>query len=83
MKYSAMRAGGIGREPLQPGRRIRLADDEDAALRRAVAADGVDHLRDRGRLLADGGIDADHVARALVDDGVDGDRRLARSRDRR
>ena len=31
-------AGGVGRQPLQARRRVGLADDEDAALRRAVAA---------------------------------------------
>src|SRR5262245_19548461 len=37
----------------------------------------VDHLRDRRLLLADGDVDAVHVAAALVDDGVDGHRGLA------
>ena len=36
-----------------------------------------DDARDRRRLLTDGGIDANHVARFLIDDGVDGDRGLA------
>ena len=56
-------AGGIGRQPLEAGRRIGLADDEQAALRRTVAAHRLDHPRDRGRLLADRGVDADHIAR--------------------
>src|SRR3546814_10066206 len=72
-------ASCIGCEPLQPGRRIRLAHDEEAALGRTVAPDGIDDLGDGRRLLANGGIDTDHVARPLVDNGVDGYRRLARS----
>ena len=38
---------------------------------------GLDHSLDRGRALADGDIDADHVGALLVDDRVDRDRRLA------
>ncbi len=45
--------------------------------RRAVAAHRRDHLRDRRRLLPNGGIDGNHAGRALVDDGIDGDCRLA------
>ena len=40
-------AGGIGRQPLQAGRRIRFADNEEAALRRAVTAHRFDYLRNR------------------------------------
>ena len=51
-------------DPLQPGRGSRRGDDEDAALRRAVRAHGVDGAGDGGGFLADGDIDADDVAGA-------------------
>ena len=43
-----------------------------------MALEGLDHGRDRGGLLADGDIDADHALALLVDDRVDADGRLAR-----
>ena len=52
--------------------------DHDAVLHRAFLFEDVDHLGDRRRFLADGDIDADQVATALVDDRVEGDGRLAR-----
>ena len=43
----------------------------------AVVFQRLHHLRHRGTLLADGDIDADHVAALLVDDGVERDGGLA------
>ena len=43
-----------------------------------MALEGLDHGSDRGGLLADGDIDADHVLALLVDDRVDADGGLAR-----
>ena len=51
--------------------------DDDGVLHRAVLLEHADHLGDRGRLLADGDVDADQVAALLVDDRVDRDARLA------
>ena len=68
---------GKGRDPLQAGRDGGGRDDEDAALRRPVLAHRVDRPLDGRGPLANGDIDADHVAVALVDDGIDGKRGLA------
>src|SRR3984885_4971566 len=47
--------------------------DDDAVLHRAVIGERLDHLRDGGTFLADGAVDADHVAAALVQDRVNDD----------
>ncbi len=71
-------AGAIGRQPLQPRRCVGLADRRtgSARARRSAAPPRSPRATDDS-LLADRGIDADHLARPLVDDGVDGDRGLA------
>ena len=66
-----------GRDPLQPGHRGGMRNDEDAAFRRAVLAHRIDHPCHRRGLLPDRDIDADQVARFLIDDRVDRDRGLA------
>ncbi len=65
------------RDPLQSGRRSRRRHHEHAALGRAVAAHGFDHLLHGRRALADRHIDADHVRVLLVDDRVEGQGGLA------
>ena len=71
------REAGKRRYPLQTGSRRRTGDDEDAALRRALTADRVDHPRDARRFLSDRDVDANNVALLLVDDAVDGNRGFA------
>ena len=53
------------------------ADDHDGVLHGAVVFERLHHLRHGGALLADGDIDADHVAALLIDDGVERDGGLA------
>ena len=52
--------------------------DDDRLVENAVGLQRTLDSSDRGGLLADGNVDADHVSLGLVDDGVDGDSRLAR-----
>ena len=53
------------------------ARHHDGVIHGAVVFERLHHLRDRRALLADGDIDADHVAALLVDDGVESDGGLA------
>ena len=46
---------------------------DDRVIHGTVAVKRFDDLRDRGGLLADGHVDADHVLTLLIDDGIDGD----------
>src|SRR5262249_47213474 len=71
-------APGVWREELHGGRIGRRGDDNGRVVHRAVARELVDHLRHGRALLADGDVEAHHVAAALVDDGVEGDGGLAR-----
>jgi hypothetical protein len=67
----------VGSEVLE-GRRVGgRSGHDDGVLHRAVLAQGLHRLRDRGPLLTDGDVDALHTQTALVDDGVDGHRGLA------
>ena len=65
------------RHPLDRCGLLGRRRDDDRVLHRADVAEPLDHLGDRGRLLADRDVDADHVGSALVDDRVDADRGLA------
>src|SRR5262245_57034596 len=47
--------------------------DDDRVAHRVVLFEGTDHLRDRGLLLTNRVVDADHAFAALIDDRVDGD----------
>ncbi len=62
---------GERRDPLQAGRRGGAGDHDDATLRRALGENRLDRASDAGAFLADGDIDADHVAGLLVDDRID------------
>ena len=62
-----MHGGGVG----------RVGRHDDGVLHRAVLLKRGHKLRHLGRLLADGDVDADKIAAALVDDRIDGDGRLA------
>ena len=73
----AHRRAGERRHPLDRRRLLRGRGDDDRVLHRALVAQPLVHLRDRRGLLADGDVDADHVAAALVEDRVDRDRGLA------
>ena len=50
---------------------------DDRVLHRAVLLQRLHQAGDRGRLLADGDVDADHVLALLVDDGINRNGRLA------
>ena len=70
-------AAGEGRQVLH-GRGVGGGGrDHDGVLHGAVIFERLHHLRDGGALLADGDVDADHVAALLIDDGVEGDGGLA------
>ena len=69
----------IRREILQRSAVRRRCRDDDGILHRARVFERLDDARDRGRLLANGDIDADAVLPLLVQDRIDGDRRLARA----
>ena len=66
------------RQELHRRRVGRRRGDHDRVLHRAVVFEHFNHLRHRRALLADGDIDADHVAAFLVEDRVDRDGGLAR-----
>ncbi len=70
-------AAGVGRDELQRRRIGGRGGDDDGVVHRAVLAQLLDHLGDRGPLLADGDVDADDVVALLVDDRVDRDGGLA------
>src|SRR4029453_17738610 len=70
-------AAAVRRDELH-GRGVGRARDHDRReVHGAELGELVDHLRDRGLLLADRDVDALHVAGVLVDDRVDGHGRLA------
>ena len=71
------RRAGVGGDVLQRRRVGRRGRDDDRVVHRADLAQLVDQADDRRLLEADGDVDADHVAAALVDDGVDRHRGLA------
>src|ERR1035441_6410058 len=70
-------ASGEGREILHGGGVGGRGDDDDGVLHGAMVFQGLDHLGDGGAFLADGDIDADHVAALLIDDGIEGECGLA------
>ena len=51
--------------------------NDDGVVERTVLSEGLADVGNRGGLLADGDIDADHALATLVEDGVDGDSGLA------
>ena len=51
--------------------------NDDGVFERTVLSEGLADVGNRGGLLADGDIDADHALATLVEDGVDGDGGLA------
>ena len=51
--------------------------DDDGVVERTVLSEGLADVCNRGGLLADGDVDADHVLTALVEDGVNRDSGLA------
>ena len=66
-----------GRDELQRRGVRRGGGDDGGVLHGADAGEALDDLRDGRALLADGDVEAVHVAALLVDDGVDGDGGLA------
>ena len=56
---------------------VAFGHDDDGVIHRALFAQVGHGLRDGGRALADGAIDAQHILVALVEDGVDRDGGLA------
>ena len=70
-------AARIGRHVLHGGGFGGRGGHDDGVIHGAVLLQFAHHLGDRGTLLADGDVDADHVAPLLVDDGVDGNGGLA------
>ena len=76
-------AAGIGGQVLH-GRGIGSGRrDHDRVLHGAVIFQRLHHLRDGGALLADGDVDANHVAALLIQDGVDARPWFCRSGGRR
>src|ERR1035438_5010315 len=59
-------------------RGIGPGPDDDGVIHRALFPQGCHGLRDGGRALPDGTINAQHILVALVEDGVDRDGGLAR-----
>ena len=74
----ADRATGVRGEVLERRRVGGVGGHDDRVLHRAVLFQDADDLRDLRRLLADGDVDADHVAALLGDDRVQADRRSCR-----
>src|SRR6185369_4697257 len=68
---------GVGGDELERRRLGSGGGDDDGVIHGAVLFQLGNNLGDRGALLADGDVDADHVPALLVDDGVDGDGGLA------
>ncbi len=63
---------GHRRDVLHRRRNRSGGRNDDGVVERAVLSEGLADVGNRGGLLADGDIDADHALAALVDDGVDG-----------
>src|SRR5208282_4841054 len=57
---------------------VALGYDEDRVIHRALFPQGCHGLRDGGRALSDGTVNAQHILVALVKDGIDRDGGLAR-----
>ena len=70
-------AAGERRQVLHGGRIGGRGHHHDGVFHGAGVFQRLDHLGDGGALLADGDIDADHVAALLIDDGVERDGGLA------
>ena len=73
----AHRAAGVGRDVLHRRRIGRGGRHHDGVLHGAVVFERLHHLRHGGALLADGDVDANHVAALLIDDRVERDGGLA------
>ena len=71
-------ASAVRGEVLQWHRIVRRGADHAGIVHRAALAQRGDDLGERGRLLPDRDVDADHIAALLVENGVDRDRRLSR-----
>ena len=71
------RSAPVGSDVLHRCRVVRRRTDDDGVVHRAMLTQGLHDARDRGRLEADGNVDANDVAALLVDDRVDRDRGLA------
>ena len=79
----ADRAARIGSDVLHRRGIGSGSRDHDAVFHRAVLFESLHHLRNSRALLADGDVDADHVAALLIDDRVQQHRRFYRSGGRR
>ena len=77
-KVLAHRTAGIGREILKRSGVGSRSVHDDRVLHRAVLFEGLHDLGYRGKLLANGDIDADDVRAFLIDDGVHRDGGLTR-----
>ena len=67
----------VRRDVSETWRIVALGHDDDGVIHRALFPQVGHGLRDGGRALADGAIDAHDILAALVEDGVDRDGRLA------
>ena len=67
-------ASGKRRDVLHGGGFRSGGGDDDAVLHGAVIGERLDDLRDRGAFLADGAVDANQVAAALIQNRVNDDR---------
>ena len=73
----AHRRAGIRRHELHRGRIAGRGADDDGVIHRTGLLQRLHHTDDGGFFLADGDVDALHVAPFLIDNGVDADGRLA------
>ena len=78
--HEMLRDAGRGvRSDVSEARRVvALGHDDDGVIHRALFPQGCHGLRDGGRALTDGAIDAQDILAALVEDGVDRNGGLAR-----
>ena len=70
-------AAGVRSDELHRRGFVGCRADDDGVIHRAVLLQRLDDADDGGFLLADGDVDADHVAAFLVDDRVDANGGLA------
>ena len=63
---------GHRRDVLHRGRIGSGCRNDDGVVERTVLSEGLADVGNRGGLLADGDIDADHALAALIEDSVDG-----------
>ena len=69
---------GVRSDVSETRRVVALGHDDDGVIHRALFPQGGHGLRDGGRALTDGAINAQHILVALVEDGVDRNGGLAR-----